>query len=90
MKMVLDDGKPIQVPLTPLSGKTVMGAAGGAVSYVDDLLIIYGAILRAFIDQFENGTTITLGNPFHQLTTTMSAYTILPGPSYRESINGMG
>jgi CubicO group peptidase (beta-lactamase class C family) len=87
---VLDDGTPVEVPMTPQSGKTIMGAAGGVVSCVDDLLVIYGSMLKACIDQFENGTTVTPGNPFEQLATTMSAHTMMPGPSFRESSYGMG
>jgi CubicO group peptidase (beta-lactamase class C family) len=88
--MVRDDGTPVEVSMTPQSGRTIMGAAGGVVSCVDDLLVIYGTMLKACVHQFENGTTATPGNPFQQLTTTMSAHTILPGPSYRESSYGMG
>ena len=40
--MVLDDGTPVQVAMTPQSGITIMGAARGVVSCVDDLLVING------------------------------------------------
>lgn len=37
--MVLDNKSPVRVPMTPQSGATLMGAAGGVQSCIDDLLI---------------------------------------------------
>lgn len=88
--MVLDNKDPVRVPKTPQSGATLMGAAGGVQSCIDDLLILYRSMLKACISQFKLGNTSTPGNPFQQLTSTMSAHTILPGYSLRESSYGMG
>ncbi len=88
--MVLDNKDPVRVPMTPQSGATLMGAAGGVQSCIDDLLILYRSMLKACISQFEHGKTSTPENPFQQLTSTMSAHTPLPGSSLRESSYGMG
>lgn len=88
--MTLDNGDPVRVPMTPQSGLTLMGAAGGVVSCVNDLLQLYRVMLRACVHQFENSVTSTPNNPFKQLTTSMSPHTILPGRSYRETTYGMG
>ena len=91
--MVLDDKSPVRVPITPQSSATLMGAAGGVQSCIDDLLILYQSMLKAYISQFNHGTTSTPpGTPFQQLTSTMTAHTpLLPGSSLRESSShGMG
>lgn len=87
--MVLDDRTPVEVPVANMSGKTLMGTAGGVVSCIKDLLPLYKHILKATKYQFENNTTVTPGNPFKQLSVTMSAHNQFPGPSYHESSYGM-
>lgn len=88
--MVLDNGDPVQIPVSQLSGKTAFGAAGGVVSCVDDLLQLYQVILAACKDQFASCTTSTPNSPFKQLPKIMSAHQILPGASFRESTYGLG
>ena len=88
--MVLDNKDPVRVPKTPQSGATLMGAAGGVESCIDDLLTLYRSMLKACISQFKLGNTFTPENPFQQLTSTILAHTSLPGYSLRESSHGMG
>jgi len=66
--MVLDDGSPVETPITPQSGKTMMGAAGGVVSCIGDLLVLYNTMMDAAEDQLSNGATETVNNPFRQLS----------------------
>ncbi|KAJ8125495.1 hypothetical protein O1611_g8144 [Lasiodiplodia mahajangana] len=87
---VLDNGTPIHIRRTPISGDTLLGAAGGVNSCIKDLLTLYREILRSCIDQFKSGHTSTDGSVFKRLTTTMSAHTHLPGPGFRESSYGLG
>ncbi|KAI1127107.1 beta-lactamase/transpeptidase-like protein [Nemania abortiva] len=87
---VLDNGTPINIRRTPISGATLLGAGGGVHSCIKDLLRLYQEILRSCIDQFQTGRTSTDGSVFKRLTTTMSAHSHLPGPSFRESTYGMG
>lgn len=88
--MALDDGTPVHIPGTKMSGSTLMGAAGGVMSCVKDLLVLYSAMITAMNHQFTTGNTETPNSPFKQLNTTMSAHTQLPGPSFRESSYGLG
>ena len=44
-----------------------MGAAGGVVSCIDDLLKLYGAVLKACIHQFNNNVSSTPDNPFKHM-----------------------
>ena len=87
---VLDDGRPVHIKRTGISGATLNGAAGGVKSCVKDLLALYHAMLQAAVHQFESGMTSTPGSPFKQLHKTMSAQIPLPGPSLRESTYGLG
>ncbi|KAK4200787.1 beta-lactamase/transpeptidase-like protein [Triangularia verruculosa] len=89
---VLNNGTPINIRRTPISGATILGAGGGVHSCIKDLLVLYREILRASVDQFKTGTTSTTstGSVFQRLTTTMSAHSKLPGPSFHESTYGMG
>jgi len=87
---VLDDGTPVNIRRTPISGATILGAGGGVHSCIKDLLVLYKEILRASVDQFNKGNTSTSGSVFQRLTTTMSAHSKLPGPSFRESTYGLG
>lgn len=87
---VLDNGSPVRIPVIDLSGRTLMGAAGGVQSCIHDLILLYQAILKACIHQFESGETSTPGSPFKQLSTIMSAHALLPGTSFRESSYGLG
>jgi len=53
--------------------------------------VLYKEILNASVDQFTDRTTSTVGGSvFKHLTTTMSAHSKLPGPSFRESTYGLG
>ena len=88
--MVLDDRTPVPIPKTSLSGQTLIGAAGGVDSCVDDLLVLYGSILEASIMQFDSNQRTTPNNPFQSLTDTFSAHTPFPGNSLYESLYGMG
>lgn len=87
---VLDNGNSVRIPVTTLSGQTLMGPAGGVQSCTTDLISLYQVILKACIHQFESGETSTPGSPFKQLGTIMSAHTVLPGASLRESSYGLG
>ena len=87
---VLDDGTPVHIKRTGISGASLKGAPGGVKSCVKDLLRLYHAILQAAVHQFESGETSTPGSPFMQLLKTMPAQTPLPGPSLRESTYGLG
>ena len=78
------------VLVTKLSGQTLMGPAGGVQSCIRDLISLYQGMLKACIHQFESGETSTPGSPFKQLSTIMSAHTVLPGASFRESSYGLG
>ncbi|KAI9699592.1 MAG: hypothetical protein M1820_007091 [Bogoriella megaspora] len=86
----LDDGTPVHIRRTPLSGATLLGAGGGVSSCTEDLLKLYKEVLRACVHQFETGESSTSGSPFKYLNQMMSAQTILPGPSFRESTYGFG
>lgn len=88
--MVLDNGCPVSVPVTPQSGSTAFGAAGGVVSCVDDLMSLCRSILTASIHQISTNTTSTSNNSFKQLSTIMSAHQVLPGSALRESTYGFG
>ncbi|KAH7002605.1 hypothetical protein EDB80DRAFT_578637 [Ilyonectria destructans] len=67
-----------------------MGAAGGVVSCIKDLVPICQTMLKALLHQFETGSSSTPGNPFKNLATIMSTHTPLPGTSLRESSYGLG
>ena len=60
------------------------------MSCFDGFLKLYSIMLEARIQQFGNNESSTPNNPFKQLRHTMSAHTILPDPSYRESSYGLG
>lgn len=88
--MVLDNLTPVAIPKTPLSGQTLMGAAGGVESCVDDMLVLYHSILKAACDQFGYRKSDTPNNTFQSLADTFSGYTSFPGDSLYESSYGMG
>ena len=88
--MALDDATPVPIPQTPVSASTLNGAAGGIRSCVQDLLVLYKAVLTACIDQFETGNTSIENSVFKNLTQTMSPHSQLPGHSLRESTYGYG
>ena len=88
--MVLDDGRPMSIPKISMSGQTLMGAAGGVESCIDDLLILYRSILKACIHQFDTKRRTTADNPFACLADTMTTHMPLPGTSLYESSYGMG
>ena len=46
---VLDDGTPVHIKPTGISGASLKGAAGGVKSCVKDLLRLYHAILQAAV-----------------------------------------
>lgn len=88
--MVLDDRTPVSVPKTFQSGQTLLGAAGGVESCIDDLLVLYRSILEASITQFGSHQRTTPDNPFQSLADTFSAQIPFPGDSLYESSYGMG
>ncbi|KAF2106294.1 beta-lactamase/transpeptidase-like protein [Lophiotrema nucula] len=88
--MVLDDLTPVEIPTIEMSGKTILGGAGGVVSCIKDLLPLYKHMLKGAVHQFENSSTATPNNIFRQLPSTMSAHSQVGGPSYHESTYGLG
>ena len=52
--IVLDDLTPVEMSMIQMSGKTLLGGAGGVLSCVKDLLPLYKHMLKGAIHQFEN------------------------------------
>jgi CubicO group peptidase (beta-lactamase class C family) len=71
--MVLDDMNPVKVPAASMSGKTLLGGAGGVVSCVADLLVLYQHLLASGSYKFANDTTSAPDKIFKQLSITMAA-----------------
>lgn len=62
----LSDGTPWEIPNPQIQDNTVMDAAGGAKSCVNDLLKYYNAFLAAAKHQIEQNCSSTPGSPFRQ------------------------
>ena len=88
--MVLDDRTPVSIPKTPQSGQTLLGAAGGVKSCIDDLLVLYQLILEARITRFGRHQRTRPDNPFQSLADTLPAHIPFSGDSLYESSSGMG
>ena len=62
----LNDGTAWEIPNPQIQDNTIMDAAGGAKSYVNDLLKYYVAFLAAAKHQIEQNCSCTPGSPFRQ------------------------
>ena len=77
----LPDASLFPVLTQTVDDSTIMGAAGGVCSSLNDLLIYYGSLLDATSQQLANGTTSSRGSLFKQLETIFSGHAVLnPSP----------
>jgi CubicO group peptidase (beta-lactamase class C family) len=74
----LDNASPVLVGDVKLSDQTLMGAASGARSCVQDLLVYYHAFLKAHKYQAETGETFTPNSPFKHAVSILSPHTAIP------------
>ncbi|RFU30828.1 hypothetical protein B7463_g5473, partial [Scytalidium lignicola] len=81
---VLHDLSPVDCGRPQIGQGTVMEAAGGTKTTLNDLIRLYKAFMKACIDQFEHGRDSTLGSIFKNCRTLISNHARLPGLSFRE------
>lgn len=75
----------------PTIGKgTVMEAAGGVKSTIEDLTVLYSEYLHAIISQFESRSDSTNGSVFRHCRDIVTSHSRFPGPSLREQGYGLG
>lgn len=74
----LDNAMPVQIDRVKLSEATLMGAAGGVRSCVDELLIYYGNFLKAYTDQSQTGRASTPDSPFKHVLHQTSPHISIP------------
>ena len=87
---ILDDTIPVLLDPVKLGDSTIITAAGGVRSCINDLLILYHSLLRASDYQFKTGLTCTPGSPFQQARTLFHSYMPLPTLSLRETSYALG
>jgi CubicO group peptidase (beta-lactamase class C family) len=87
---VLDDLTSIEIPPPQLGKGTLMEAAGGVKSSMEDLLVFYKALLKAIQDQFANSSDETPGSIFKQCRAIIANHARFPGSALREQGYGAG
>lgn len=85
----LDDGSPCQIPRPLEDGWTMMAAASGLTSNVNDFLKFYRLVLDSGLIQFFGEQSDGAG-VLKQLRTILSNCQAMSSPSYREKSCGLG
>lgn len=81
---VLQDLTPVPIGRPKLGRGTLMEAAGGIKSTIEDLTKFYSAYLSAIHDQIASGANSSHGSIFHYCRDLVTNHARMPGPSLRE------
>ncbi|CAO2648630.1 Nn.00g078970.m01.CDS01 [Neocucurbitaria sp. VM-36] len=88
---VLDDLSTVKIESPKVGHGTLMEAAGGVKSTLNDLIILYTEMLSAISTAFNPSCSSTeTPNVFHDCTSTFTAHRVIPGESLREQTYAMG
>lgn len=87
---VLKDLSPVEVGRPLLGNGTIMEAAGGVKSTLEDLFVYYSTLIAEINAQFESGTDATDLSPLKFCRLIASNHARLPGESMREQGYGLG
>ena len=87
---VLHDLTPVEMSRPKLGNGTLMEAARGVKSTIEDLTLLYTACLRAIISQFSYKSDSNLDCAFQNCRTLVSNHARFPGVSLRDQGYGGG